>query len=594
MRSPQTIVTALLLSVSCVSAIWPIPVTISTGNSSLWLAQDVKFKYEGPKDSDVLTTSDICERAQAGSKFSTSIGAFVEKRINKAIERTKEDLFEYNFVPWKFHPRRTQYEPVDGGKEGSIKTVTLKLNKLDPSTKPKVGEVDESYELQIDENGAATISANSSIGILHGLESFKQLFYKHSTSKDVYTPYAPVKITDKPLIPHRGLNLDVARQWYPVEDVKRTINALAMNKMNRLHFHVTDSQSWPLEIPSMPDLATKGRYFAGATYSPADLQGILDYASDRGVQVIVEIDMPGHTTSIAEAYPELIIAKNRQPDWPLFAAQPPSGTLKLGDDPKVNEFNTNLLNDLLPRLKEHTSYYHSGGDEVNAHAYKDDPVIQSEDPQKIQPYISRFVNHIHDVVRENGMSPVVWEEMVLVWNITVKTDTLVQAWIDAESIKRITEKGYKVIAGSYKHWYLDCGKGQWLDFKMKDFDQFYPFNDYCAPVHNWRAMYSFDPLAGLTDEEKKLVIGGEAHMWSEQTDPASLDSTVWPRASAVGEVLWSGRLDAAGNNRTFEDASQRLGEFRERMLARGIQATAITQTWCHMHKGDCTFWQAGN
>src|SRR5690606_11399195 len=98
----------------------------------------------------------------------------------------------------------------------------------------------------------ASITAESSIGILHGLESFKQLFYKHSTDKAVYTPYAPVKITDKPLLPHRGLNLDVARQWYPVEDIKRTINALAMNKMNRLHLHVTDSQSWPLEIESMP------------------------------------------------------------------------------------------------------------------------------------------------------------------------------------------------------------------------------------------------------------------------------------------------------------------------------------------------------
>ena len=107
-------------------------------------------------------------------------------------------------------------------------------------------------------------------------------------------------------------------------------------------------------------------------------------------------------------------------------------------------------------------------------------------------------------------------------------------------------------------------------------------------------MYSFDPLANLTPEQKKFVIGGEAHMWSEQTDPASLDSTVWPRASAVGEVLWSGRVDAQGVNRTFEDASQRLGEFRERMLARGIQATAITQTWCHMYKGGCTFWQRKN
>jgi hexosaminidase len=199
--------------------------------------------------------------------------------------------------------------------------------------------------------------------------------------------------------------------------------------------------------------------------------------------------MPGHTTSIAESHPELIIARNVQPNWPEFAAQPPSGTLKL-NDPKVDKFNTKLLNDLLPRLKDYTPYYHTGGDEVNAHAYLLEEGIQSEDKTKIQPHINRFVTHLHDVVRENGMSPVVWEEMLLVWNITLAKDTIVQSWTDPESVKLITGKGYRVIAGSYKHWYLDCGKGQWLDFKPRDFAEFYPFQDYCAPVHNWRASKS--------------------------------------------------------------------------------------------------------
>lgn len=288
MPSLRALGTVLLLSASCVSAIWPIPKSISTGKdlvwgkNFVWISEDVQFKYEGPKvedpsvsdsgsfplhphciqvvhllhqDSDILTSSEICERTQ-GTKGKDSLTAFVEKRINSAIARTKEDLFKYNFVPWKFHPRKTQYEPAinkNGGRKDSIKVVKLKQTAPDPSRKPGIGEIDESYELVLDGAKEVIITAKSSIGILHGLESFKQLFYKHNKVEGAaYTPYSPVKISDKPLLPHRGLNLDVARQWYPVQDIKRTINALSLNKFNRLHLHVTDSQSWPLEIPSMP------------------------------------------------------------------------------------------------------------------------------------------------------------------------------------------------------------------------------------------------------------------------------------------------------------------------------------------------------
>lgn len=184
------------------------------------------------------------------------------------------------------------------------------------------------------------------------------------------------------------------------------------------------------------------------TYSPADLQAIIDYAEERGIQVIVEIDMPGHTTSIAETYPDLIVARNKQPNWDTYAAQPPSGTLKL-NHPPVDKFVKTLLDDLLPRLKEHTTYYHSGGDEVNKNAYELDETVRSNDPLIIQPHINRFVTKAHDVVREHGFSPVVWEEMLLNWNITLGKDTIVQIWQEPSSTKTAVQKGYKTISGSY-------------------------------------------------------------------------------------------------------------------------------------------------
>jgi hypothetical protein len=129
--------------------------------------------------------------------------------------------------------------------------------------------------------------------------------------------------------------------------------------------------------------------------------------------------------------------------------------------------------------------------------------------------------------------------------------------------------------------YLDCGKGQWLDFANgASFATYYPFADYCSPTKNWRLIYSYDPLAGVPAASQSLVVGGEVHIWSEQTDPVNLDDMVWPRASAAGEVLWSGRQDASGQNRSQIDASPRLAEFRERMVARGIRAGPVQMVFC--------------
>ncbi len=123
-----------------------------------------------------------------------------------------------------------------------------------------------------------------------------------------------------------------------------------------------------------------------------------------------------------------------------------------------------------------------------------------------------------------------------------------------------------------------------MDFSNgASFNEFYPFNDYCSPVKNWRLIYSYDPTAGLTDAQKALVLGGEIHMWSEQTDPVILDSMVWPRAGAAAEVLWSGRQDASGQNRSQLDASPRLAEMRERMVLRGVNAGPVQMIFCTQH-----------
>ena len=373
--------------------------------------------------------------------------------IEAAIHRAQQRIFTDNFVPWKFHPRNSNFEPDRDHPKVSITSVTVQQNVTDHPNVYKAldGTVDESYTLSISTTGDVLVTSISSIGILRALETLTQLFYKHSSSPDVYTPYAPVTISDAPKFVHRGLNLDVARNYYSPSDIKRTIDALSWNKFNRLHLHITDAQSWPLEIPSLPTLSAKGAYRAGFSYSPAVLAEIQKYGADRGVQVTLEIDMPGHTSSIAFSYPDLVAAFNIQPDWSTYAAEPPSGSLKL-NSPAVYTFLQKLWDDLLPRVFPYSSYFHTGGDEVKANAYLLDDTVRSNESSVIQPLLQKFVDFNHDKVREAGLTPVVWEEMLLEWNLTLGKDVVVQTWQSDNAVLQTVQKGYKALVGNYQYW----------------------------------------------------------------------------------------------------------------------------------------------
>jgi hexosaminidase len=206
-----------------------------------------------------------------------------------------------------------------------------------------------------------------------------------------------VTISDRPRFSHRGFNLDVSRHFYPVRSIEHLINALAFNKMNKLHVHITDSQSWPLEIPSIPDLAAKGAYHPGLIYSVKDLAALQRYGSLRGIEVFLEIDMPGHTSAIWYSNPELIAAFNMQPDWGAYAGEPPSGTLKLNSS-KVDDFITKIFQDLLPRVTPFNSHFHSGGDEVNMNAYKTDETVRTNQVMELRPFMQRFIDKVHKQV----------------------------------------------------------------------------------------------------------------------------------------------------------------------------------------------------
>ena len=497
------------------------------------------------------------------------------------MERLREDLIPLGvspasvFVPWKFYPKDAIPEPHEGK---NIRKITI-LFRLPTSLQPQQQEF---YAIDISSEGEVLISIFSPLGGLHALSTFRQLFYKHSDDSHMlgtYTPYAPLSIKDWPVFEHRGLNLDISRNVITPAEVMRTLEGLSLNKFNRLHLHATDAQSWPLEIPALPRLAEKGSYHKSQIWSVADLRSVQEFGAQRGIQVYLEIDMPGHTASIHAAYPSLIQSYNRQP-WPHYSAQPCAGQLKLNNT-AVTNFVSTLLNDLLPRTSYYTSFFHLGGDEVDANAY--DMSIS-----ELRPHLQSFVNHAISKVHSHFLTPLVWEEHLLDYNLSLPNDTIIQVWRAGKAnspsaLAQVVARGHKALFGANTHWYLDCGYGDWRDPDPENPESPVksPYLDYCAPLKNWKQIYSYDPLADIPDEQRHLVLGGELHMWGEQTDGMNLDSNLWPRVAAAGEILWKGKGEVS------EDVTRRLAEMREWLVGKGIAAGPVTVTWCLMNPGNC-------
>ncbi|KAL8665450.1 MAG: hypothetical protein Q9168_007690 [Polycauliona sp. 1 TL-2023] len=590
----------LLLPLPLCSALWPLPASYEQGEIVVWLDRDLAFQYTITNQSTAQPSSQSNASTNAATNGTSNLGAASSYAIvQAALQRAQDRLLNDKFVPWKFHPRHTDFEPALNQTKILIKTVTIQQNETDSSAvlKPRAGEVSENYTLSISTSGTVAITAISSIGILRALDTLTQLFYQHSSASAVYCPYAPVSIVDAPKFVHRGLNMDVARNYYPPSFIMHTIDVLAWNKFNRLHLHATDAQSWPLDIPALPDLSTKGAYQKGLSYSPQQLAQIQEYGRYRGVQVNIEIDMPGHTSVIALAYPELITAYNIQPNWSTYAAEPPSGSMKLNSS-AVYDFLHTLWEDLLPRVAPYSAYFYTGGDEVNVNTYSLDETVRSNQTSVLHPLIQTFVDYNHEYVRAAGMTPIVWEEMLLDWNLTLGSDVIVQAWLSDESVAKTVQKGHKVLAGNYNYWYLDCGHGAWLDPLPSANNPYYPYNDYCTPLKDWRLIYTHSPFASISTTNTSsatyvppssldLILGGEVHIWSEKIDPVNFDSVVWPRAAAAAEVLWSGNQDNDGKNRSLVEVGRRLGVWRERMVQRGVGAEVVQMIWCTQDERGC-------
>lgn len=460
---------ALLLAVHSVKAqglggLWPLPQpTFSSGETPLFITQNVDVTYNGASvrwftHEHFLPFEDFDTKKKLQAQLAYTAGYAPSdltsaEIVKAAISRTYDRIFSQSFVPWMLVPRHQlpNYEPSRNGSTSSIQHLNITLTSSDDSPfEPSAAAVDESYNLTISEAGTAGLSAYSVNGVLHGLETFSQLFYRHSSGTAWYLVNAPIEIQDTPTYPWRGLLLDTARNFFPVDDIKRTIDGLSANKLNKLHIHVTDSQSWPLYVESLPELSEKGAYAQSQVYSPEDIETIQEYGVLRGVDVYLEIDMPGHIGVLGESHPELVVAYDAQP-YTKYCAEPPCGALKLNNS-GVEDLLGTLWDDVLPRVNKYTAYFHTGGDELNYNDYLLDAALATNDSSVLKPLLQDFIDTQHTRIRNEGMTPMLWEEIPVTYNITIGKDVVVQSWLGGTAVPDLVNNGSRVIDSNYNFW----------------------------------------------------------------------------------------------------------------------------------------------
>jgi len=394
-------------------------------------------------------------------------------------------------------------------------------------------------------------------------------------------------VWDEAAFPHRGTLVDSARHFLPVAVLVTHLDAMAASKMNVLHWHLTDDESFAVDLPGVPELAARGGAGGGAAvYSAADVAAVVAAARERGIRVIPEIDAPSHAASWGGAYPGALAEcfDSRGSPRPGPAPLDPSA-------PGTTALLWRVLRGAAQLFPE--SKIHAGGDEVDLACWASNPAIvawaTAAGHKDMRAAFAAFAGRAVAYVNDLGRDAIVWQESFEA-GATLPPRTEVEVWrwwsgagraAQGEpggpgrarrgarrgspddppdpaawqaTLRDVTAAGHRAILAA--PWYLNLGERGAAD---------------------WKSFYAVDPRAGLPPStHPSLVIGGEACVWGERVGAANLAATAWPRAAAVGERLWSAGAPAAAD----ADVEARLAVHACRLRARGVGAAPVAAGWC--------------
>lgn len=436
---------------------------------------------------------------------------------------------------------------------------------------------EEAYEINATSK-SIIISAKTSRGFMYGLETIRQLLPVSVESKTVVSNVdwviPSVVIKDKPRYQQRGLMLDLCRHFFDKEYILKTIDRLAMHKMNVLRLHMVDDQGWRIEIKKYPKLTEigawrvnqedkawnsratndpneKGTY--GGFLTQEDLKEIVAYAASRNVEIIPEIEMPAHVSSAIAAYPYLSCLE-KPIGVPSGGVWPITDIFCAGKD-STFDFLEDVIDEIITIFP--SQYIHIGGDEATKDNWKICPHCQKrmeteglKDVNELQSY---FVKRIEKYINSKGKKMIGWDEIL---EGGLAPEATVMSWRGTKGGIEAAEQQHDVIMTPESHCYFNFYQGPQNEEPVA-------FNAY-LPLHT---VYEFDPIAdAMSAEVAKHILGGHANLWAEHIDSDALSEyMLFPRLAALSEVLWSTK-----ESRNWVDFSSRIGTMFQRYDYLGI------------------------
>ena len=436
--------------------------------------------------------------AQGRSDFTFSYGATHDARLQAATLRMLDRLDR----TCGGDVRRSALNGQPGAR------ATLAIEVAGPGQAVQGVDEDESYTLKVTPE-SATLAAATDVGAMRGMETLLQL----ASNVGGACVLPAIAIEDAPRFRWRGFMLDVSRHFEPVSVVERTLDGMAVAKLNVFHWHLSDDQGFRAESRKFPKLTELGS--GGEFYTQDQMREVVAYARARGIRVVPEFDMPGHSSSWILAYPELGSGENIKALPVVF------GTPEAELDP-TRESTYKFIDALVGEMGKifPDTYFHIGGDETAGTGWMANPRIVAfmkkkgfAGPPQLQAY---FNQRLLPILKKHGKRMIGWDEIL---NPALPKDIVIQSWRGEASLAQAAQQGYEGILSA--PYYLDAEKTS-------------------------ARMFLADPVplnTKLDAAQQKLILGGEVCMWAEQLHPETVDSRVWPRTLAVAERLWSPQSD---------------------------------------------------